>query len=122
MTRLQKGLTKKRGRPAGGEHEDFVGLRLPQGLTASIDRWAACQPDPKPTRSEAMRRLLQRALGNDLEEQITEVKQRLAIPEVEMTASPAKGMEKLRRGLAENELRTLRQKRTFTKPPKEPKS
>jgi hypothetical protein len=59
--------------------------------------------------------------AEELEDSIRAVKQRLAIPDIEIAPSPEKGMEKLRRGYSENELRSLRQKRTFTKLPKKPK-
>ena len=39
------------------------GLRMPPELEAKIDAWIDRQPDPKPSRSEAMRRLIERGLG-----------------------------------------------------------
>lgn len=39
------------------------GLRMPPKLEAKIDAWIDRQPDPKPSRSEAMRRLIERGLG-----------------------------------------------------------
>jgi hypothetical protein len=59
--------------------------------------------------------------GVELEDRIAAVKERLSAPDVAARASPEKGMEMLRRGRAKNELRTLRQKRTFTKPRKSPR-
>ena len=35
------------------------GLRMPPELEARIDAWIERQPDPKPSRSEAMRRLME---------------------------------------------------------------
>jgi metal-responsive CopG/Arc/MetJ family transcriptional regulator len=58
MPRQQKSLTKKRGRPSGVTHSDFVGLRLPKALISSLDKWIKQQPDPRPSRSEAIRRAL----------------------------------------------------------------
>jgi Arc/MetJ-type ribon-helix-helix transcriptional regulator len=64
MTRQDKSLTKKRGRPEGVTHGEFIGLRLPSSLAGSLDAWIAAQPEPRPSRSEAIRRLLAQALGN----------------------------------------------------------
>lgn len=112
-------LSKKRGRPATGKGLT-IGVRLQPTLLHPLDGWIAAQPDPKPTRPEAIRRILSRGLkgnsaGADLEHRIMEVKERLAVPDVEKTPTPAKGMEMLRRGLAQNELRTLKQKRLRSK-------
>jgi hypothetical protein len=53
----------KRGRPPGVTHGEFVGLRIPETLSLQIDAWIAAQPEPRPTRSEAIRRLLGEALA-----------------------------------------------------------
>jgi len=47
---------KKRGRPATGQ-DPHISLRLPKETIAAADAWAAQLPD-KPTRSEALRRLI----------------------------------------------------------------
>jgi Arc/MetJ-type ribon-helix-helix transcriptional regulator len=39
------------------------GFRMPADLEAKLDAWIERQPDPKPSRSEAIRRLLERALA-----------------------------------------------------------
>jgi Arc/MetJ-type ribon-helix-helix transcriptional regulator len=44
-------------------HGEFIGLRLPSSLAGSLDAWIAAQPEPRPSRSEAIRRLLAEALG-----------------------------------------------------------
>jgi hypothetical protein len=36
---------------------------MPADLEAKLTAWIERQPDPKPSRSEAIRRLLERALG-----------------------------------------------------------
>ena len=54
---------KKRGPPATGK-APLVALRLPETLGLRVDEWIATQPDPRPSRSEAIRRLLAQALGN----------------------------------------------------------
>jgi Arc/MetJ-type ribon-helix-helix transcriptional regulator len=40
-----------------------VTVRLPTATTAAIETWTAQQPDPKPSRSEAIRRLIEKGLG-----------------------------------------------------------
>ena len=37
-------------------------IRFPTELTARIDGWVDRQPDPKPSRSEAIRRIVENAL------------------------------------------------------------
>jgi hypothetical protein len=49
------------GRPRTGI-TPLTGLRIPAELNAKLDAWIERQPDPKPSRSEAIRRLLERAL------------------------------------------------------------
>jgi metal-responsive CopG/Arc/MetJ family transcriptional regulator len=39
------------------------GFRMPADLEAKLDAWIKRQPEPKPSRSEAIRRLLDSALG-----------------------------------------------------------
>ena len=50
-----------RGRPRTGIGPP-VGLRLHADLEARLDRWIKEQPEPRPTKPEAIRRLLDRAL------------------------------------------------------------
>lgn len=45
---------KKRGRPATGIGP-AIGLRLYPGLETALDAYIAAQPDPKPSRPEAIR-------------------------------------------------------------------
>ncbi len=54
-------LRKKRGRPATGV-DPMLNFRSPADLTAKIDDWIAAQPEPRPSRSEAIRRILAQAL------------------------------------------------------------
>jgi hypothetical protein len=51
---------KKRGRPATGQ-DPVLTIRLPLALRTTIESWAKQQKD-KPTRSEAIRRLIEIAL------------------------------------------------------------
>jgi metal-responsive CopG/Arc/MetJ family transcriptional regulator len=53
--------TKKRGRPATG-HDPVLTVRLPATTRSAIETWAKYQPD-KPSRSEAIRRLIEFALA-----------------------------------------------------------
>jgi hypothetical protein len=58
---------KKRGRPALYEGSDGmgaqqIGLRMPPPDLAAVDAWIANQPKPKPSRPEAIRRLVARGL------------------------------------------------------------
>jgi Arc/MetJ-type ribon-helix-helix transcriptional regulator len=38
---------------------------MPPELEAKIDAWIKRQPDPKPSKSEAIRRLVEQALANE---------------------------------------------------------
>jgi hypothetical protein len=42
-----------------------VGLRLYPEQDAAIEAWIARQPDPKPTKQEAIRRLVDKALKGE---------------------------------------------------------
>jgi hypothetical protein len=48
---------KKMGRPATGIGT-MVGVRLQPDQLAALDNWIAQQPDPKPTRPEAVRQII----------------------------------------------------------------
>jgi Arc/MetJ-type ribon-helix-helix transcriptional regulator len=39
-------------------------VRLPKALEAAITAWIDRQPDPKPSRSEAIRRLIEKGLDS----------------------------------------------------------
>lgn len=53
-------IRKRRGRPAIGS--TAIMLKLPPDHLAKLDDWIALQPD-RPSRPEAVRRLLAEALG-----------------------------------------------------------
>ncbi|KAA2236967.1 ribbon-helix-helix protein, CopG family [Salinarimonas soli] len=53
---------KKRGRPPTGGRDPLVGFRAPPEMLATLDAWREAQPD-RPSRSEAIRRLVERALS-----------------------------------------------------------
>ena len=52
----------RRGRPRGPVKPPTVALRLPLAAVEEVDRWIASQPEPRPTRPEAICRLLADAL------------------------------------------------------------
>ncbi len=64
----KKSVVRKRpGRPATGQ-DPVTAIRLSSEMRASVDAWAAAQPD-EPARSEAIRRLVQRGLQAWIEDQ-----------------------------------------------------
>jgi hypothetical protein len=52
---------KRRGPPPTGKGKQVV-VRLQPPLMAAIDAWIAEQPDPRPTRAEALRRFAAKVL------------------------------------------------------------
>jgi hypothetical protein len=60
MAVKKKRITKKRGRPATGQ-DPVTAIRLSAELRNTVDAWAARQTD-KPSRSEAIRRLVELGL------------------------------------------------------------
>jgi hypothetical protein len=57
MPRQEKHLEKKLGRPPIGRGVQFNAMLRPE-LAARIDAWIEAQSDPKPSRPEAVRRLI----------------------------------------------------------------
>jgi hypothetical protein len=72
---------KRRGPPPTGKGEP-VQVRLQPDQMAALDGWTAGQPDPKPTRPEAIRRLLELGLKHA-------PRQPEGWPEPVVTAAPA---------------------------------
>jgi len=62
MPKLRTGPKKKRGRPATGR-DPVTAIRLPEDLRVRVEAWAAIQND-KPSRSEAIRRLVEMGLAS----------------------------------------------------------
>jgi hypothetical protein len=56
--------------------------RLSEDLSRRIDAWIAAQPEPRPTRSEAIRRLLNEALGMKVEAARPVITDEAALPEI----------------------------------------
>jgi hypothetical protein len=55
------GAKKSRGRPK--VDSEAVNVRFERVPLAALDAWIAAQPDPKPSRPEAIRRLVELALA-----------------------------------------------------------
>ncbi len=53
---------RPRGRPATG-NDPVLSVRIPAELHAAVAAWIEAQPEPKLSRSEAVRRLLEKGLG-----------------------------------------------------------
>lgn len=62
MARSSKKVIPKKRRAWGSGKEPMLAFRLAPTVKAEVDSWAAKQPD-KPSRSEAIRRLLDQALA-----------------------------------------------------------
>jgi hypothetical protein len=56
------GTNKKKGRGRPVVNSTAINLRAPPALLQPLDAWIDAQPAPKPSRPEAARRLIQRAL------------------------------------------------------------
>ena len=61
MAKQEKSVHKKRGRPAGRSYGETIPMRLSPALKDEVEAWAKRQVD-KPSRSEALRRLVEMAL------------------------------------------------------------
>ncbi len=57
--------TKKRGRPKTTGKGQQIGVRLLPPDLFALDAWISRQPDPKPTRPDAIRRLVKKAISAD---------------------------------------------------------
>ena len=58
MTSQETVTTKKKRGPALTGKGEPIGVRLHGDLLIPLDAWIACQPDPKPSRPEAIRMIL----------------------------------------------------------------
>jgi hypothetical protein len=56
--------------------------RLPETLGIRIDAWIARQPEPRPSRAEAVRRLLDEALAKPAETRRPTISDEAALPEI----------------------------------------
>src|SRR5829696_3236836 len=55
---------KRRGRPPTGTGE-LIGVRLQPDQLGALDKWIARHPDPKPSRPEAIRRMVTEHLAGE---------------------------------------------------------
>jgi len=55
-------ITKKRGRPVTTGKGTLIGVRLLDGLLATLDAWISVQREPGLSRPEAIRRLVELGL------------------------------------------------------------
>jgi hypothetical protein len=98
-------------------------LRIPISLSRAIDAWIARQPGrPRPSRPEAIRRLLAEALRNlllvegqrqsdaSLDRQISEQETAIAEMPEYSEPSPEAGIAAMDRALAENDLTDMKNK------------
>ena len=114
---------KSRGRPRVNATQ--LAVRVPPDDLAKLDAWIAAQPEPRPSRPEALRRLASEALTRpverqhqsdaSLDRQIAEQETAIAeIPE-HSEPSPEAGMAAMDRAVAENDLTDMKNKRTRRK-------
>jgi hypothetical protein len=84
-----------------------------------IDGWIAAQPDPKPTRPEAIRRLLAEkfevmavrpATTEAIVDKIETLQAKAAQIEVDGPPSPEKAMKVMRRAIVKNDIKKLKNK------------
>jgi hypothetical protein len=64
---LERSIANKEKRPRGRPRTGIgpaISMRLYPEMEAALAAWIKRQPDPKPSRSEAIRRLLGEALGD----------------------------------------------------------
>jgi len=54
---------KKIGRPVTTGKGELIGVRLHEPALGDLDAWIGAQPKPRPSRPEAIRRILAEALG-----------------------------------------------------------
>jgi hypothetical protein len=116
MTDLEK---KKRGRPMTDATPVLV--RMPRKTIAALDVWIGRQTEPKPSRPDAVRRLLDHILADggpktvlSVEQKIARAKRKVANIDVPDEPSLQKGVAMLRRGTAEAGLAALKAKKKQT--------
>jgi hypothetical protein len=57
------GASNNNHHPSGDGFGTAISLRLPQALGVALDAWIASQPEPRPSRPEAILRVLAQALA-----------------------------------------------------------
>jgi hypothetical protein len=105
---------RRRGRPATDATPVLVRM-MPAAIEA-LDSWIARQPNPQPTRPDAIRKLIDYALVDggpkilSVEQKIARAKRKIAKNPIPKAPSPEKGMAMLRRGKAEAGLAAFKTK------------
>jgi hypothetical protein len=117
--------TKKKGRPRTTGKGQQIGVRLLPPNLSALDAWIARQPEPQPTRPEAIRRLVEKGLAAEdhhadpnaasLDHQIAEKKAAIANMPEPAGPSPEAALATMDKALAENDLVKLKNKRTRRK-------
>jgi hypothetical protein len=113
---------KKRGPPATGKGEQIV-VRMQPAPLSRLDAWIGRQPDPKPSRAEAIRRLLEDRFSQEggrqsdasLDRQIAEQKATIAEMPEHSEPSAEAGMAAMDKAVAQNDLIDMKNKRTRRK-------
>jgi hypothetical protein len=77
-----RGATNKLGRPKTTGKGESVNLRLLPQLMGALDAHIAAQPEPRPSRPEAIRRLLAEALDRVVETARPAISDEAALPEI----------------------------------------
>lgn len=115
MSRQEKVLEKKKlGRPAIGKGIQINAMHRPEDVVA-LDAWIAQQPDPKPSRPEAVRLALKDWLtgmgllkGLTVREKIAKLEEKIAALPEHAGPSPEAAMATMQKAYAENELAKLK--------------
>lgn len=114
-------ISKKAGRPRSDATPVLV--RLYPAAISNLDAWIAAQPEPRPSRPEAIRRILADALpkakplqpASSLDREIAEKKAAIAEMPEPPGPSPEAALAVMDKALAQNELVELKNKRTRRK-------
>lgn len=114
----QSPISRKKRGPAPTGWGTGVLCRLHDEQLGALDTWIAAQPDPKPSRPEAIRTALKEwltglgLLGPSIPEQIAHLEQKIAsIPEHD-GPSPEAALATMKKAYVENELAKLKNTRT----------
>ena len=108
---------KKLGRPAIGKGVQINAMHRPEDV-AALDAWIESQPQPRPTRPEAVRVAVREWLADrqpvtpaTIGHEIQALEHDLAAIPAVTEQSPEAALQTMDRALAENELAELRYKR-----------
>ena len=109
-------VTKKIGRP---RKEPSGLVRLPISVFDAVDGWIAGRPEPRPSRPEAIRRLVEQALAStglpqsdaSLDRQIADQEAAIAQMPSSKARSPEAALAVMDKALAKNELVKMKNKR-----------